>query len=165
MADPALLHVALFEPLIPQNTGNIGRLTTANQVPLHLIEPLGFSLDEKKVRRAGLDYWKHADIRIHSDYKAFRQALRTGRVIAFSKFGAQRYSDFTFERGDCLLFGKETKGLSDEITNDETVLKVRLPMTTHLVRSLNLANSVAIGLYEALRQFDFPGERPMEEDS
>lgn len=157
------VQVALFEPLIPQNTGNIGRLTTANSVPLHLIEPLGFSLDEKKVRRAGLDYWKHADVRIHKDLAAFRDALKGKRLVAFTKFAEARYSDFCFEAGDCLLFGKETKGLPEEIMKDESVLKVRLPMRTHLVRSLNLANSVAIGLYEALRQFEFPDERSLEE--
>lgn len=157
------VQVALFEPLIPQNTGNIGRLTTANSVPLHLIEPLGFSLDEKKVRRAGLDYWKHADIRLHKDFSAFRESLEGARIVAFTKFATTRYTDFAFEPGDCLLFGKETKGLTEAIMKDETVLKVRLPMRTHLVRSLNLANSVAIGLYEALRQFDFPDERSLEE--
>jgi tRNA (cytidine/uridine-2'-O-)-methyltransferase len=163
MAEQSLLQIALFEPLIPQNTGNIGRLTTANKIPLHLIEPLGFSLDEKKVRRAGLDYWKHADIRLHPNWQAFRQSLGSSRLIAFSKHASTRYDEHPFERGDCLLFGKETKGLPAELLADPAIIKVRLPMRAIVVRSLNLANSVAIGLYEALRQFDFPEERALEE--
>jgi tRNA (cytidine/uridine-2'-O-)-methyltransferase len=155
-APEPLLHVALFEPLIPQNTGNIGRLTTANGLALHLIEPLGFSLDEKKVRRAGLDYWRHVDLRLHKDWQDFRAALRGRRIFAFSKRGATLYSEAGFRPGDVLLFGKETKGLPAEVLDDEGVLGLRLPMRSPLVRSLNLANAVAIGVYEALRQLGFP---------
>lgn len=157
MIDKPPFHVCLFEPLIPQNTGNIGRLTTANGLPLHLIEPLGFDLSEKAVRRAGLDYWKHADVRVHKDFEAFRRSLPEARLVAFTKFASQRYCDFRFERGDVLLFGKETKGLPEPIREREDVHCVRLPMSnTDVVRSLNLANAVAIGSYEALRQLDFP---------
>lgn len=155
-----LLHIALFEPLIPQNTGNIGRLTTANRARLHLIEPLGFSLDEKRVKRAGLDYWPHADIALHPSFEAFRGSLDGGRIFAFAKRAERRYNDVRYQPGDALLFGKETTGLPKTILEDRAIMPVRLPMRSPIVRSLNLANSVAIGLYEALRQLGFPDERP-----
>ena len=155
IADP-LLHIALFEPLIPQNTGNIGRLATANRLPLHLVEPLGFSLDEKRVRRAGLDYWVHADVRVHADFPSLRRAIPEQRLVAFAVRAPRLYSDFAFRPGDCLLFGRETTGLPESILEDPNIESVRLPMRSPIVRSLNLANSVAIGLYEALRQLGFP---------
>ena len=163
-----LLHVVLHEPLIPQNTGNIGRLTTANGLRLHLIEPLGFSLDEKRVRRAGLDYWQHADIAVHRDFPAFRRDCPTMRLLAFSKFAEQSFADVDIQPGDGLLFGKETTGLPASIVHSENVIPVRIPMRSWTVRSLNLANAVAIGCYEALRRFGFPDDRgaapPARED-
>lgn len=156
-----LFHVALFEPLIPQNTGNIGRLTTANFLALHLIEPLGFSLDEKRVKRAGLDYWQHADVRVHPDYEAFDQEIKAPRIYALSKFGEQSYHEIAYQPGDVLLFGKETTGLPDAVVERNNVIPVRLPMRNPRVRSLNLANAVAIACYEVLRQLQFPDERPL----
>jgi len=163
MSTAPLLHVALYEPLIPQNTGNIGRLTTANQLALHLIGPLGFDVDAKAVRRAGLDYWKHADVRLHDGYSDFREAIGPRRILALSKRADARYSDAQFRPGDCLLFGKETTGLPASVLESPDVEPLRLPMRCALVRSLNLANAVAITVYEALRQLDFPpgdGEPP-----
>lgn len=150
----AELHVALYEPEIPPNTGNIMRLCANTGATLHLIEPLGFALDEKKLRRAGLDYREFADVRCHASLAALQTALPQHRLVALSSKVTQRYSDFRFERQDILLFGPETRGLPAAVLAQITH-QLRIPMASHS-RSLNLSNAVAVVLYEALRQHNFP---------
>lgn len=151
-----MFKIVLFEPEIPPNTGNIIRLCANSGCSLHLIEPLGFSLEDKKLRRAGLDYHEWASVQCHTNLEAFI-AGHTGRLFALSTRGKTRYSDIKFEPGDALLFGPETRGLPASLLAelpDETVL--RLPMKPDS-RSLNLSNTVAVVLYEALRQNQFAG--------
>lgn len=159
-ADPDSLHtplrpplnVVLVEPLIPQNTGNIARLCVGTASVLHLIQPLGFDISEKAVRRAGLDYWPHLALRVHDDWDAFQASLpAAARLFGTSKRAARPYTQVEFEAGDYLLFGKETTGLSPEILDSLGDAVLCLPRFGP-VRSLNLGNSVAVVLYEALRQ-------------
>jgi tRNA (cytidine/uridine-2'-O-)-methyltransferase len=150
-----MFHIVLFEPCIPPNTGNIIRLAANNGFTLHLIEPLGFDLDEKKLRRAGLDYREFADLKIHSSYWAFKEHIQTDRIFACTTKGTAAHSDVSYQPGDVLLFGSETHGLSDEVMESIPVeSRVRIPMLPHS-RSLNLSNSVAIISYEAWRQNDY----------
>lgn len=150
-----MFNVALFEPEIPPNTGNIIRLCANSGADLHLIEPLGFALEDKKLRRAGLDYHEFARLRIHADLDALRDALPDQRILACSTRGATRYDQAGYLPGDILLFGPETRGLPqallDELPPGQTL---RLPMRPGN-RSLNLSNAVAIVLYEAWRQRGF----------
>jgi tRNA (cytidine/uridine-2'-O-)-methyltransferase len=151
-----LFHIVLVEPQIPPNTGNIGRLCIATKSRFHLVKPLGFDITEKAVRRAGLDYWKHVDLITHENYQEFRASLPAeARLFFFTKFATQTLYEMKFQPGDYLVFGKETTGLSPEIHAAEKNL-VRVPMPgSDLVRSLNLAGTVHIALYEALRQTGF----------
>ncbi|MDX1496621.1 MAG: tRNA (uridine(34)/cytosine(34)/5-carboxymethylaminomethyluridine(34)-2'-O)-methyltransferase TrmL [Salinisphaeraceae bacterium] len=152
-----MFNVALYEPEIPPNTGNIIRLCANTGAQLHLIEPLGFTLDDKRMRRAGLDYHEFADVKLHSNLTALKNQLPEQRVLACSTRGTQRHDECTFQAGDILLFGPETRGLPQAVLNDlpkEQVL--RLPMRAGN-RSLNLSNAVAIILYEAWRQIGFAG--------
>lgn len=152
-----MFHIALFEPEIPPNTGNIIRLAANTASSLHLIEPLGFTLDEKRLRRAGLDYREFVDVRCHASLEAMLAALPARRLVAISSKARSRHSDFVFADEDILLFGPETRGLPAELLAtmaDEH--KLRIPMAANS-RSLNLSNAVATVLYEALRQQDFPG--------
>ncbi len=147
-------HIALVEPEIPQNTGNIARLAAATQCPLHLVGRLGFRIDEKSVRRAGIDYWHLVELHTHPDYASF--ALRhaqskRGRVRLFSAAGSKSYLDADFEPGDALVFGRESSGLSREVLDRHPDEIYGIP-TIGAVRSLNLANAVAIVVYEALRK-------------
>lgn len=154
-----MFHIALFEPEIPPNTGNIIRLAANTASSLHLIEPLGFSLDEKKLRRAGLDYREFVDVRCHASYQAMLVALPARRVVALSSKANSRHSDFVFADEDILLFGPETRGLPTEVLAtiaEENTLRIPMALGS---RSLNLSNAVATVLYEALRQQDFPGLR------
>ncbi len=147
-----MFHIALFEPCIPPNTGNIIRLAANNGCTLHLIEPLGFDLDEKKLRRAGLDYREFAELKVHKDYWAFKEHIQNDRVFACTTRGTRSHSDVSFEPGDVLLFGAETHGLSEEVhASIPEDMKIRIPMLPES-RSLNLSNSVAIISYEAWRQ-------------
>lgn len=147
-----MFHIALFEPCIPPNTGNIIRLAANNGCSLHLIEPLGFDLDTKKLRRAGLDYREFADVQVHKDYWAFKEHIQTDRIFACTTRAAQSHSEVSFQAGDVLLFGAETHGLSDDIHQSiPQEMKIRIPMLPNS-RSLNLSNSVAIISYEAWRQ-------------
>ena len=148
------MHVALVEPEIPPNTGNIARLCAATQSPLHLVGNLGFRLTDARVRRAGLDYWKSVQILRHDSLAAFESALGTRRAFFLSTKGRIPYASATFEPGDTLVFGSETRGLPPDLLarHPDTVLTI--PMQTQHVRSLNLADSVAIVLYEALRQIN-----------
>ena len=150
-----MLHVALFEPEIPPNTGNIIRLCANAGAQLHLIQPLGFSIDDKRLRRAGLDYHQWAAIKLHKNYLAFTEAINTQRIFACSTKGATVYADVKFANNDVLLFGPETRGLPDEILQQFTTEeKIKIPMQSQS-RSINLSNATAIILYEAWRQLNF----------
>lgn len=152
-----MLHIALFSPQIAPNTGNIIRLVANNGCQLHLIEPFGFDLDEKKVRRAGLDYRDLARVRRYSDYSAFAQAMAGKRMFAITTKGAQRYDQVVFEDEDVLLFGSETSGLPQEVMDTFTPKeRLRIPML-ETNRSMNLSNAVAVVSYEAWRQLGFNG--------
>ena len=146
------LHVALIEPEIPPNTSNIARLCAATFTPLHLVGKLGFRTDDKAVRRAGLDYWKEVEIRYHADIGALHSALEGCRFVYFTTKAECSYIDFDYRVRDCLVFGRETRGLPDELLTANRESCVRIPMPNPRVRSLNLATSVGIALYEALRQ-------------
>lgn len=150
-----MLHVALFEPEIPQNTGNIARLCAATFTPLHIVGVPGFRLDEKAVKRAGLDYWDEVKLFRHRNLENLYQSLPNSRFLYIENKTEQLYTDFAFKANDCLIFGRETKGLPEEVllANPENCLLI--PMPNEKIRSLNLANSVAIVLYEALRQTNF----------
>lgn len=154
-----MLDIVLYQPEIPPNTGNIIRLCANTGFRLHLIEPLGFELDDQRLRRAGLDYHEFASLKIHKNYEAFLKAVKPKRVLALSTKGRSNYSDQGFEEGDALMFGPETRGIPMEIL--EALPKdqvLRLPMLPDS-RSLNLSNTVAIMVYEAWRQMGFSGGR------
>jgi len=149
------LNIVLVEPEIPPNTGNVARLCAATGATLHLVKPLGFSIDDKRLKRAGLDYWHLLDIVIYESFEEFEQQNPVGpRYLATTK-GGRAYTDITYEPGGYLLFGKETKGLAPEILARYPDTTLRLPMRAE-ARSLNLSNSVAVVVYEALRQWGFP---------
>jgi len=150
-----MLHIVLYQPEIPPNTGNIIRLAANTESTLHLIKPLGFSLDEKQVRRAGLDYFEVERVKIHDSWEAFLAVAPKGRIFALSTKGTSAYTSARFERDDMILFGPETRGLPQDIRESLPAEQVlRVPMRRDS-RSLNLSNTVAIVLYEALRQLDF----------
>jgi tRNA (cytidine(34)-2'-O)-methyltransferase len=152
-------HIVLYQPEIPPNTGNVMRLAANTGACLHLIEPLGFELDNTRLRRAGLDYREWAEVQVHGALEACLATLG-GAVWAFSTRGRVRYSDVKYSAGDVLLFGPETRGLPAELLDQlapESIL--RLPMQAES-RSLNMANTVSVALYEAWRQLDFAGSSP-----
>ncbi len=150
---PHDLKVVLVEPEIPQNTGSIGRLCLATQAQLHLVEPLGFEITEARLRRAGLDYWEHLDVRTHKSLDAFLEQLPEGAPLAFfSKKAGHTLFEWKFQPGTWLIFGKETQGLPDRLLNRYAAETVRIPLYDARVRSLNLANAVSISAYEAIRQ-------------
>jgi tRNA (cytidine/uridine-2'-O-)-methyltransferase len=149
------LNIVLVEPEIPPNTGNVARLCAATGATLHLVKPLGFSIDDKQLKRAGLDYWHLLDIFIYENFEDFEERNSVGpRYLATTK-GGRAYTDITYEPGGYFLFGKETKGLAPQILKRYPDTALRLPMRAE-ARSLNLSNSVAVVVYEALRQWDFP---------
>lgn len=148
-------HIALIEPRIPPNTGNIARLAAAANVPLHLIGPLGFSLDEKDVKRAGLDYWDKTDLWLHENWFRFRDAITRERCLYFSANATQDYRTAPYAPNSVLVFGNETDGLPARILEKHPEQCYRIPMPGD-VRSLNLANAVSVVLYEALRQVGDP---------
>lgn len=150
-----MFHVALHEPEIAPNTGNLMRLTVNTGCNLHLIEPLGFSLDEAKVRRAGLDYREYAKVETHSGLAAFLERIGEARIYAFSQHATVVYTDVFYRPGDVLLFGKESTGLPAAVLEHPAITeRVRIPIAPG-GRSLNLANATAIGVYEAWRQQGF----------
>ena len=149
------MHIVLVEPEIPPNTGSIARLCAATGTPLHLVGRLGFTIDDKHLRRAGLDYWPHVPLARHDDWAAFTAAV-PGRRLAFSARAERVYTDVRFTPDDVLIFGGETRGLPDAIRAELAPDVYRIPITSPHVRSLNLANAVAIVLYEALRQLGIP---------
>ncbi len=152
-----MFHVVLYQPEIPPNTGNIIRLCANAGAALHLIHPLGFAMDDRKLKRAGLDYHEWAKIMEHPDFKSFQSSISPHRLLAFSTRGTCRYDDFSFQPGDALLFGPETRGLPTELLAEVPEQQcLRIPMRPDN-RSLNLSNAVAIVLYEAWRQTDFSG--------
>ena len=150
-----MLHIALYEPEIPPNTGNIIRLCANMGAKLHLIHPLGFELDEKRLRRAGLDYREFMEVAEYPDYATFQMQMQGHRLFACSTKGIKNYTEMTYQDGDCFLFGPETRGLPasvrDPLSQDRVI---RIPMLANS-RSLNLSNAVAIIAYEAWRQLDF----------
>ncbi len=151
-----MLNIALYEPEIPPNTGNIIRLCANTGCTLHLIEPLGFDLDDKKLKRAGLDYHEWASVQIHADIRAM-DSHTTGTTYAVSTRGNRYYTDAEYQVGDTLVFGPETRGLPAQVLAGFTQQHVlRIPMLEHS-RSLNLSNTVAVVVYEALRQCGFEG--------
>lgn len=147
------LHVALIEPRIPPNTGNIARLCAATNSPLHLIEPLGFSLDDREVRRAGLDYWGDVDLWVHENWFVFRDAIARERCLYFSANATTDYREAPFRANSVLLFGNEVDGMPERILEKHPERCFRIPMDGP-VRSLNLANAVSIVLYEGLGKVD-----------
>ncbi len=152
-----MLHIVLYQPEIPPNTGNIIRLCANTGFKLHLIEPLGFDMDDKKLRRAGLDYSEWAAVEIHPSLDAFVASAQPGRLYACTTKGTKRHDEADYKEGDALVFGPETRGLPPEVLQilpQDQLL--RLPMQPQS-RSLNLSNSVAIFVYEAWRQMDFAG--------
>lgn len=152
-----MFHIALFEPRIAQNTGNIIRLVSNNGCQLHLIEPLGFDLEEKKLRRAGLDYHDMQRITIHKSFDAFAETMGDRRIFAITTRGKKYYHEVSYQAGDVLLFGAETHGLTDDVRAKlEQDYMLRIPMQPDN-RSLNLSNSVALVSYEAWRQQGFAG--------
>ncbi len=144
-------RIVLLDPEIPQNTGNIARIAAALQCPLHLCGRLGFSLDEKAVRRAGLDYWPLVQVERHLDLEHFRHAHPDARLLLFSAVGAKSYLDARYRPGDALLFGRESTGLPDELLDRHPGDVYGIP-TIGGVRSLNLANAVAVVVYQAFRE-------------
>ena len=151
-----MFHIVLFEPEIPANTGNIIRLCANAGMQLHLIKPLGFDLDDKKLRRAGLDYHEWVSVELHDSYADFLEKNQPQRVFALSTKGKKNYSDVQFKAGDVFLFGPETRGLPASMLAEIGENCLFLPMQPES-RSLNLSNTVAIVLYEAWRQTDFSG--------
>jgi tRNA (cytidine/uridine-2'-O-)-methyltransferase len=145
------LGVALIEPQIPPNTGNIARLCAATACTLHLVEPLGFSLDDDQVRRAGLDYWDEVDLWVHPAWHAFRDAVARERCLYFSSHGTQSYLDAPYAANSVLVFGNESVGLPERIREKHPERTYRIPMTS-AVRSLNLATAVAVVVYDAVRR-------------
>ena len=153
------MNVVLLEPEMPSNTGNIGRTCVATNTRLHLIEPLGFKLNEKALKRAGLDYWDKLDLTVYPNLDDFfAKNEGKGRFWYFSTKAARRHSDIAYADGDYLIFGRESAGLPETLVYGNPERAVRIPMRDSL-RSLNLSNSVAIAVYEALRQMDYPSLR------
>ncbi len=148
-------HIVLFEPEIPPNTGNIIRLAANTACQLHIIEPTGFELDDKRLRRAGLDYGEWQDMQIHKNWQAFKTHSEPERMFAISTKGTRYYHQVDFRAGDFLIFGPETRGLPDEVLYDIAMTEqIRIPMVANS-RSMNLSNAVAVMVYEAWRQQQF----------
>lgn len=154
----APLHLVLVEPQIPPNTGNVARLCAATGCALHLVAPLGFSIDDRDLKRAGLDYWDAVDVRVHASLATFVAAW-DGPLWLLSTRGTTRYDRATFERGDALVFGKETAGLPAALLDAHPGRTLRVPMREGAVRSLNLSTTVGIVAYAALARIGFPALR------
>ncbi len=149
-------HIVLVEPEIPANTGNIARTCAATGAHLHLVRPLGFDTDDRTLKRAGLDYWHAVQVHYYDSFQEVKDAFPKGRFFYASTKASKRYDQMRYRDGDLFVFGKETKGLPPELVAANLDTAIRMPMTGS-VRSLNLSNSAAIVLFEALRQSDFPG--------
>jgi len=147
-----LFQVILYQPEIPQNTGNVARTCAATRTPLHLVEPLGFRITDRHLKRAGLDYWPHVNLKVHPNIESLREELSAGRWVYFSTHAQRDYYDFEFLPGDCLMFGQETVGLPQGLLDAEPRNVLRIPIDRSRVRSLNLATTVGVVLFEGLRQ-------------
>jgi tRNA (cytidine/uridine-2'-O-)-methyltransferase len=150
-----MIHIALFKPEIHPNTGNIARLCAANGLPLHLVGRLGFRIDDRSVRRAGLDYWPHVDLRREKDLEELKSEIPDARFFYFSSHAERLYTDVQYQPGDCLVFGSESQGLPQELLQNNREFALTIPMRTSHVRCLNLSSAVAIAAYEALRQIAY----------
>lgn len=150
------LNIVLLEPEIPQNTGNIARTCACTGADLHLIKPLGFSLDEKYLKRAGLDYWNMLNVHVHENFEDFRSKYPDKKIYMATTKSRKTHADVEYEKDSFIMFGKESAGIPEDILIDYKETSVRIPMS-NAARSLNLSNSVAVILYEALRQHDFDG--------
>lgn len=151
------LHIVFVEPEIPGNTGNIARTCAATGAHLHLVKPLGFDIDEKAVRRAGLDYWPYVNLTVYKSLDEFLKKNSNRRMFLATTKGRQRYTDIEYRDDDMILFGRETAGLPRNFIEQNSSMAIRIPMSKETrLRSLNLANSANIILFEALRQLDFP---------
>lgn len=148
------LNIVLFEPEIPANTGNIGRTCVATGTRLHLIEPLGFRLNEKSIKRAGMDYWEHLDVTRYINFEEFLEKNPGAKIYMATTKGQHVYTEVTYEPDCYIMFGKESAGIPEEILVKNPDTCIRIPMLSE-IRSLNLSNSVAVVLYEALRQNNF----------
>jgi tRNA (cytidine/uridine-2'-O-)-methyltransferase len=156
-ADKLMFDVVLYQPEIPPNTGNVIRLCANTGCRLHLVEPLGFRMDDRELKRAGLDYHEYTTVALHQGWQACRASLGERRVLAFSTRGAERYDRFAFQAGDAFVFGAETRGLPPELLEEFSAeCTLRLPMRLGQ-RSLNLSNAVAVVVFEAWRQIGFAG--------
>ena len=152
------IHIVLVEPEIPPNTGNIARTAAATDSVLHLVKPLGFSLDEKSLRRAGLDYWPYVSLEVHESFDAFLGKYGDRRMWLATTKGKKLYTEAEFHDEDMILFGRETAGLPRDFIDAHPDTSIRIPMSKDTrLRSFNLSNSAAIVVFEALRQLDFPG--------
>ncbi len=151
----AVLNIVMVEPEIPQNTGNVARTCAATGARLHLVRPLGFEINDKHLKRAGLDYWHFLDITYYDNLDDFFEKTKGAKYFYFSTKGTYRHSDVEYPDNSYLLFGKETKGLPEELLLKHQEDTLRIPMIDE-ARSLNLSNSVAIATYEVLRQWDYP---------
>jgi tRNA (cytidine/uridine-2'-O-)-methyltransferase len=147
-----MISVALVEPEIPPNTGNVARLCAATNTPLHIVGVTGFRLDDRAVRRAGLDYWPHVQLARHANLESLRQSIPQARFVYLTTKADRVYTDWVFQSGDCLVFGPETRGLPEELLRSNWDHCLKIPILNPNVRSLNLATAVGIVLYEALRQ-------------
>ena len=155
-----MLNIVLHEPEMPANTGNIGRTCVAAGARLHLIEPLGFSINDKMVKRAGLDYWDKLDVTVYNDYEDFLKKNPGAKIYMATTKAHKTYSDVHYEDDCYIMFGKESAGIPEDILVSSEDTCIRIPMLNiEKARSLNLSNSVAIVVYEALRQLDYPGMR------
>lgn len=150
------LNIVLFQPEIPQNTGNIARTCVLTDCSLHLIKPLGFSLEEKQLKRAGLDYWQYLDLHLYGSYEELREKYNNSNFYFSSTHGNKWYHEVKYKEGDFIVFGRESKGLPEYIREENLERAIRVPMIKTSTRSLNLSNTAAIVVYEALRQMDFP---------
>ena len=152
------IHIVLVEPEIPPNTGNIARTAAATDSVLHLVKPLGFSIDDKSLKRAGLDYWPYVKLEVHESLDEFMEEYKGRRMWLATTKGGRSYTDVSYEDEDMILFGRETAGLPRDFIAEHADRAVRIPMSRDTrLRSFNLSNSVIVVLFEALRQLDFPG--------
>jgi tRNA (cytidine/uridine-2'-O-)-methyltransferase len=149
------MHIVLVEPEIPANTGNISRTCSCTGISLHLVRPLGFSVDDKQLKRAGLDYWHLLDLHYYDSFDELLAKNPNGRFFYATTKAEKSYTDFAYKPDDFFVFGKETKGLPDELIEQNMETAIRIPIQQD-ARSLNLSNAVAVVVFEALRQLDFP---------
>ena len=162
-----IMEIALYKPEIPPNTGNISRLSVCTGSRMHIIDKPSFSMDEKSVKRAGLDYWSELDLHLHKNWEEFYETRRDRRIMLITKFGKTPYTAHKFQPEDIIVFGRETSGLPDSIVEqiaaEHPERIVRIPVS-RICRSLNLSNAVAIVLYEGLRQLEYPGLQESYQD-